>query len=111
MAGIGGGAKEGVLLKGGDSIDVFAKTDIFVFDKTGTLTQGKPSVTALHAYGMEAAEALTYGEALTPVRVCLIPRNAFFGFIKPVPLHQSEAIGGNEPAAPNVDPADSVRFR
>lgn len=60
VAGIGRGAKEGVLLKGGDSIDVFAKTDIFVFDKTGTLTQGKPSVTALHAHGMEEAEALSY---------------------------------------------------
>ncbi len=58
VAGIGRGAREGVLLKGGDSIDVFAKTDTFVFDKTGTLTQGKPSVTALHAYGMEEAEAL-----------------------------------------------------
>lgn len=60
VAGIGRGAKEGVLLKGGDSIDVFARTDVFVFDKTGTLTQGKPSVTALHAYGMEEAEALSY---------------------------------------------------
>lgn len=60
VAGIGRGAKEGVLLKGGDSIDVFAKTDLFVFDKTGTLTQGKPSVTALHAYGMEEAEALSF---------------------------------------------------
>lgn len=59
VAGIGRGAREGVLLKGGDSIDVFAQTDIFVFDKTGTLTQGKPSVTALHAYGMEEAEALS----------------------------------------------------
>ena len=85
VAGIGGGAKEGVLLKGGDSIDVFAKTDIFVFDKTGTLTQGKPSVRALHAYGMEAAEALTYGEALTPVRVCLIPRNAFLDLLNRYP--------------------------
>lgn len=58
VAGIGRGAREGMLLKGGDSIDVFAKTDVFVFDKTGTLTRGKPRVTQLHAYGMAEAEAL-----------------------------------------------------
>ena len=90
-----------MLLKGGDSIDVFAKTDIFVFDKTGTLTQGKPSVRALHAYGMEEAEALrfavgveaffgagetlTYGEALTPVQVCFIPRSAFLELLNRYP--------------------------
>lgn len=40
---------------------------------------------AVHAYGMEAAEALTYGEALTPVRVCLIPRNAFLDLLNRYP--------------------------
>lgn len=37
VAGIGRGAQEGILLKGGDSIHAFAKTDTVVFDKTGTL--------------------------------------------------------------------------
>lgn len=37
VAGIGRGAQEGILLKGGDSIHTFAKTDTVVFDKTGTL--------------------------------------------------------------------------
>lgn len=44
VAGIGRGAQEGVLLKGGDSVHTFAKTDTIVFDKTGTLTVGRPSV-------------------------------------------------------------------
>ena len=63
VAGIGRGAKEGVLLKGGDSIDLFAKTDTFVFDKTGTLTQGKPKVTQMKSYGMAEAEALLLAAA------------------------------------------------
>ena len=44
VAGIGRGAGEGILLKGGDSIHTFAGTDTFVFDKTGTLTEGVPEV-------------------------------------------------------------------
>lgn len=44
VAGIGHGARIGVLLKGGDSIHRFAGVDTVVFDKTGTLTQGKPEV-------------------------------------------------------------------
>ncbi|MCF0231500.1 MAG: heavy metal translocating P-type ATPase, partial [Enterococcus sp.] len=44
VAGIGRGAKEGILLKGGDSIHTFAKSDVFAFDKTGSLTIGHPVV-------------------------------------------------------------------
>jgi Cu+-exporting ATPase len=37
-------AKYGILLKGGDVLEVASKIDIVVFDKTGTLTFGKPRV-------------------------------------------------------------------
>lgn len=45
VAGIGNGAKNGVLLKGGEVIDRLSKADTLIFDKTGTLTRGKPEVT------------------------------------------------------------------
>lgn len=58
VSGIGNGARSGTLIKGGEVMENFAKIDAVVFDKTGTLTQGKPSVTAIHAIGMDEAELL-----------------------------------------------------
>lgn len=50
VAGIGNGAKNGVLIKGGDVMDRFSKVDTLVFDKTGTLTKGKPEVTHIKVF-------------------------------------------------------------
>lgn len=47
VAGIGNGAKNGVLIKGGEVIDALSKVDTLVFDKTGTLTKGRPEVTSV----------------------------------------------------------------
>lgn len=50
VAGIGNGAKNGVLVKGGEVMDRFSKVDALVFDKTGTLTKGKPEVTEIKVF-------------------------------------------------------------
>lgn len=50
VAGIGNGAKNGVLVKGGEVMDNFSKVDTLVFDKTGTLTKGKPEVTDIKTF-------------------------------------------------------------
>lgn len=44
VAGIGNGAKHGILYKGSEIINILSQIDTFIFDKTGTLTLGNPVV-------------------------------------------------------------------
>ena len=60
VAGIGNGARNGILLKGSEVISDFSRLDTIVFDKTGTLTVGKPSVAEKEYYGDNIDEALGY---------------------------------------------------
>ena len=48
FGGIGGASRDGILVKGGNYLEVLARAEIVVFDKTGTLTQGVFNVTAIH---------------------------------------------------------------
>ena len=60
VAGIGNGARNGVLLKGSEVIGDFSRLDTMVFDKTGTLTVGNPSVSDKVYYGNNINETLRY---------------------------------------------------
>ncbi|HNU79207.1 MAG TPA: heavy metal translocating P-type ATPase [Bacillota bacterium] len=60
VAGIGNGARHGVLLKGSEVIHDFSKVDTIVFDKTGTLTIGNPKVADKEIYADNADEVLGY---------------------------------------------------
>lgn len=60
VAGIGNGARHGVLLKGSEVIHDFSKVDTIVFDKTGTLTIGNPKVADQEIYADNIGEVLSY---------------------------------------------------
>ena len=58
IVGTGKGAENGILIKGGESLETAHKIDTIVFDKTGTLTAGKPSVTDIITNGKIEADEL-----------------------------------------------------
>jgi Cu2+-exporting ATPase/Cu+-exporting ATPase len=45
IVGVGIGAKNGILIKNAESLELLSKVDTIVLDKTGTITKGKPEVT------------------------------------------------------------------
>lgn len=59
FAGIGCASHNGILMKGGNYLEMLAKAEVAAFDKTGTLTEGNFKVTALQpADGVSDEELL-----------------------------------------------------
>lgn len=60
FGGIGGAAKQGILMKGSNYLEALSKADTFVFDKTGTLTKGNFRVTKISPSGISQEELLKF---------------------------------------------------
>lgn len=56
MVGTGRGADNGILIKGGESLERMHQVTEVVLDKTGTITNGRPVVTDVLAFGPEETE-------------------------------------------------------
>ncbi len=59
MVGTGRGAREGILVRNAEALELLEKVDTLVVDKTGTLTVGKPKLTSVFA-----AEGFTEADVL-----------------------------------------------
>ncbi|XP_019188920.1 PREDICTED: copper-transporting ATPase PAA2, chloroplastic [Ipomoea nil] len=58
------GAKQGLLIRGGDVLERLAGIDYVALDKTGTLTEGKPAVSAIASLDREQSEILRIAAAV-----------------------------------------------
>lgn len=64
MVGNGMGAKNGILFKTSESLEVTGSVDIIALDKTGTITKGTPVVTDVVPYKIEKEVLLNYATSL-----------------------------------------------
>ncbi|RAK06467.1 Cd2+/Zn2+-exporting ATPase [Halanaerobium saccharolyticum] len=63
VAGIGNGAKNGILIKGGEYLEKSGEIDMVAFDKTGTLSKGEAEVDQIITYNKDKAEVLRLAAA------------------------------------------------
>ena len=56
MVGVGKGARNGVLIRNAEALELMNKIDTLVIDKTGTITEGKPTVEKVGHFGGEYTE-------------------------------------------------------
>jgi len=96
VAGIGNGARHGILLKGSEVIGDFSNVDTFVFDKTGTLTIGNPKVADKELYTDNVDEVLTYlasveNESDHPLAKAVVEH---IGVTKLYPVEKTDVVKG-----------------
>lgn len=64
VAAIGSAARRGVLIKGGNVLELLGRVRAVALDKTGTITHGTPEVTAICALGIDDGEILRLAAAV-----------------------------------------------
>ena len=67
MVGTGVGASLGVLIKGGEVLELASKVNAIILDKTGTITMGKPTVADV-SVGENLKQKMTLFKARTSIR-------------------------------------------
>ncbi len=95
FAGIGGASRQGILIKGGNFLEILSKVDTVAMDKTGTLTQGVFEVQTVTGERTLQIAALAESYSNHPIAISL--RNACRGdlwaptLVPCTPLHERVA--------------------
>ena len=97
MVGSGKGARNGILFKTAESLEMAGRVDTVVLDKTGTVTEGKPRVTDIRLTGDEAAalEAIYSLEVMSehPLSAAIV-EYAMDRELTPLPVTEFKALPG-----------------
>lgn len=64
LCGVAGGARRGIVFKGGQSLESLARVKGIALDKTGTITTGRPRVHAVHPIAAGEPEVIAVAAAL-----------------------------------------------
>ena len=97
FGGIGGAAKNGILIKGGNFVEALARLKILAADKTGTLTKGVFKVTAVAPLSCTAPELLeicALAEAASNHPVAAALRVAYGKPVEPARVKDVREIAG-----------------
>ncbi|MCC7023982.1 MAG: copper-translocating P-type ATPase, partial [Thermomicrobiales bacterium] len=116
MVGTGKAAEYGILVRGGEALEMTRKIDTIVLDKTGTLTRGKPAITAVvPASGLAERELLRFAAAAEvgsehPLGEAIVVRARELGIELP-PAHAFRAVTGKGIEAEIEDRAITIGNR
>lgn len=98
MAGTGEGAKNGILIKSGEALEIAHSIDTVVMDKTGTITEGKPVVTDMFPLGIKSEDLLSIACGIEkgsehPLAEAIVNYAGEHGAV-PVPMQNFMAVFG-----------------
>ena len=97
IVGTGEGARHGILIKNGESLEVAHEINTVAFDKTGTITEGKPVVSATLTVGdekkMVQIAASMERKINHPIAAAIVDYARAQG-MNPEDMHHVENIGG-----------------
>jgi Zn2+/Cd2+-exporting ATPase len=97
-SGLSTGARRGILVKGGQVLEIIGGVTRVAFDKTGTLTAGKPKVTDVIPFGIPEAELLRIAAAVEnasshPLALAIVQHASSLGIQAPA-VTDASAIQG-----------------
>ena len=100
MVGSGKGAKNGILFKTAESLEITGRTEIVALDKTGTITNGEPVVTDIvTAEGFSEKELMRIAYSLEknsehPLAKAVTQKSKELG-VEPVEVYDFKALSGS----------------
>ncbi len=95
LAGIGGAARRGVLIKNGETLERLGSVGTLILDKTGTITVGRPSIVSMHGDASALRLAAAVERHSTHPCATTIVDSIAAGNAAPIAIHESvtEVVG------------------